>query len=232
MFLIQTANYNHDHKPNTITKLFISGLMIAISISGFSQSSAAMEWQISISPNNIKWDFNAERIYTAHSVERFAFQPPRRKKEATFASWWLMVSAKFLFGSLPWRFLGRRSRVVCRRPHQNILSQTALKYVWNARFPEVDIGVKQEGGLGGSIAESKDPPGHEASECWTQPLFWTLFIGGDFFYVTGGYQFWNPRPPRETVSWSRLPQTINERNWQPSIFIDPAHPLILISYDH
>ncbi|MCM4172803.1 hypothetical protein DHD32_15025 [Arenibacter sp. TNZ] len=197
-----------------LRKLFISGLMIAISISGFSQSSAAIDDNFHFAKQHQE-DLTLSVYITAHSVERL-LSTPEGRREATSLMMANGITKVYLE-------VYRSGLVVA----PELLAETTKYFTQNgfevvggiATVPGGDIGVKQEGGLGWfNWQNPKTQQDMKKVMLDAAPIFDTFIV--DDFLCTGDISL-ESKAAKGDRSWSDYRRQLMTE-LATSIFIDPA----------
>jgi hypothetical protein len=197
-----------------LRKLFISGLMIAISISGFSQSSAAMDDNFHFAKQHQE-DLTLSVYITAHSVERL-LSTLEGRREATSLMMANGITKVYLE-------VYRGGLVVA----PELLAETTKYFTQNgfevvggiATVPGGDIGVKQEGGLGWfNWQNPKTQQDMKQVMLDAAPIFDTFIV--DDFLCTGDISL-ESKAAKGDRSWSDYRRQLMTE-LATSIFIDPA----------
>ncbi|MCM4154240.1 hypothetical protein DHD05_21845 [Arenibacter sp. N53] len=197
-----------------LRKLFVSGIMIAISVSGLSQSSTAMDDNFLFAKQHQN-DLTLSVYITAHSVERL-LSTPEGRREATSLMMANGITKVYLE-------VYRGGLVVS----PELLSQTTKYFTQNgfevvggiATVPGGDIGVKQEGELGWfNWQNPKTQEDMKKVMLDAAPIFDTFIV--DDFLCTGDISL-ESKAAKGDRSWSEYRrQLLTEL--ATTIFIDPA----------
>ncbi|MCK0147235.1 hypothetical protein MWU78_16370 [Arenibacter sp. F26102] len=197
-----------------IRTLFISGLMLTLSVSGFSQSSAAMDDNFRFA--KLHQDYLKLSVYiTAHSVERL-LSTPEGRREATSLMMANGITKVYLE-------VYRGGLVVA----PSLLAETTTYFTQNgfevvggiATVPGGDIGVKQEGELGWfNWQNPKTQQDMKKVMLDAAPIFDTFIV--DDFLCTGDISL-ESKAAKGDRSWSDYRRQLMTE-LASSIFIDPA----------
>ncbi|RAJ12345.1 hypothetical protein [Arenibacter echinorum] len=197
-----------------LRKLFISGLMLALSVSGFSQSSAEIDDNFQFAKQH-QDDIKLSVYITAHSVERL-LSTPEGRREATSLMMANGITKVYLE-------VYRGGLLVAPELLAEIttyFTQNGFEVVGGiATVPGGDIGVKQEGELGWfNWQNPKTQQDMKKVMLDAAPIFDTFIV--DDFLCTGDISL-ESKVAKGDRSWSDYRRQLMTE-LASSIFIDPA----------